>query len=151
MLAVEQTPLSWLREDGLEELMHDHWRECSIDHDEVPLNPNWELAATMERQGTLHTFALYEDKKLIGYATFEVAPHLMFKSTRYAWNTGIYVDPKHRKGNAGLKLFAEAEKMLVNQGVRKLVYSAPDTSPLHKLLQKAGYRPSERYYTKVAA
>lgn len=149
MLAVEQTPLAWLIEDGLETMMHEHWKECSIDHDEVPFNPDWELALTMERQGTLHAFGLFDDKVFAGYAVFEVAPHLLFKSTKYAWNTGIYVKPENRKGVAGLKLFAESEKMLAAMGVRKITYLAPHKSSLNKVLAAGGYVPSETYYTKL--
>ena len=149
MLAVEQAPLSWLREDNLETLMHEHWKECSIDHDEVPFHPDWEMAMTMERRGVFSIFGLFDDKQLVGYAAFEIAPHLLFKSTLYAWNTGIYVSPEHRKGNAGLKLFVESERLLENKGVRKIVYTAPLASSLNRVLEKAGYGFSERYYTKL--
>lgn len=149
MLAVEKVPLQRLCEDDLESLMHAHWRECSIDHDEVPLDPNWELAATMERCGGLHAFGLFEDRTLVGYAVFEVERHLFHKSTKYAWCQGIYVQPESRKGNAGLKLFAESEMALRRMGVKKITYLAPNASGLNQVLEKAGYVPSERYYTKL--
>lgn len=149
MLSVEKTSLAWLREDDLEAMMHAHWKECSIHHDEVPFDPDWQMADGMERRGVLHAFGLFDDKKLVGYAVFEVAPHLLHKSTMYAWNTGIYVTPAARKGNAGAKLFVESEKLLAALGVRKITYLAPNESPLNKLLGKAGYTPSEHYFTKL--
>jgi hypothetical protein len=151
MLSVEKTPLSWLREDNLEAMMFAHWRECSIDHDAVPLNPDWELAAEMEKRGTLLAFGLFDDRKLVGYAVFEMAPHLMFKSTLYAWNTGFYVAPESRKGNAAFKLFVGCEDALKRMGVKKITCLAPNESSLNRLLGKGGYTPTERYYTKLVA
>lgn len=149
MLAVEERPLARLVEDDLETLMHAHWRECSIDQDTVPFDPDWNMAATMERCGILHAFGLFNDGELVGYAVYEVSGHLHFKSTTYAFNSGIYIKPECRKGNAGAKLLVESEKLLKSLGVKKIVYIVPDASALNRVLAAAKYEPSERYYTKM--
>lgn len=149
MLRVEEKRLAHLIEQDLETMMHAHWRECSIDRDAVPFDPDWLTAYTMERCGTLRCFGLYSDGELVGYAVFQVYSHLHFKSTRYASNSGIYVKPECRRGNAGAKLLVDSEKLLRDAGVRKITYSVPDTSALGAMLEKGGYAPSERYYTKM--
>jgi ribosomal protein S18 acetylase RimI-like enzyme len=149
MLQVEKTPLAHLVEDDLETMMHAHWRECSKDHDAVPFDPDWLVAYTMERCGTLHCFGLYSDGGLVGYAIFQVSAHLHFKSTRYAFNSGLYVKPECRRGNAGSKLLVESERLLGRMGIKKITYSVPDTSALGPVLKKGGYVPSETYYTKL--
>lgn len=149
MLSVEETPLARLIEDDLESLMHAHWRECAIDHEVIPFDPDWSAGLASARDGVLRCFGLFEDGELVGYAIFEVCPHLHFKTTKHAFNSGIYVKPEHRKGSAGLKLFVEAEALLKSLGVKKITYSAPYTSNLNKVLEKGGYAPSETYFTKL--
>lgn len=149
MLEVEKTSLSRLVEDGLETLMFAHWTECSIHREAVPLDPDWSTAATMERCGILQCFGLFDDGELAGYAIFEVSPHLNFKTTKYAFNTGIYVRPESRKGTAAFKLLSESEKRLKDDGVKKIVFSVPQASALNAVLPKGGYEPSELYYTKL--
>lgn len=149
MLAVEKTSLAHLVEDDIESLMHAHWLECSIDRDEVPFAPDWLMAYTMERVGILVCFGFYSGGELAGYSVFEVSNHLHFKSTRFAFNSGLYIKPEHRRGNACARVCAESERLLRGMGVRKITYSVPDTSPLGAMLLKGGYAASETYYTKM--
>jgi hypothetical protein len=151
MLRVGETRLAVLIEDGLEALMHAHWRECSIDQEEVPFDPDWLMGYTMERCGLLHAFGLYSDAELIGYSVFEVSTHLHFKQTKFAFNSGLFIAPEHRRGNAAVKLIVESDRLLKEMGVRKIVYIAPHASPLNKLLVGANYTPTETYYTKLVS
>jgi predicted GNAT family acetyltransferase len=148
MLAVEPKPLAHLVEQDLETLMHAHWKECSVDQEEVPFDPDWLTAYTMERCGILRAFGLYRHEHLVGYSVFEVSSHLHFKSTKYAYLSGTYVVPEHR-GFAGVYLAGRCEELLKEMGVRKIVYSAPTGSALGKVLRKLGYEPTELYYTKL--
>lgn len=146
MLAVEKTSLARLVEDDLEAMMYAHWRECAY---EVPLDPDWPLAFTMERCGNLACFGLFSDRELIGYSVFEVSPRIHFKSTRYAFNTGFYIKPKCRRGNAGAKLLVESEKSLRSMGVRKIEFTIPKDSALNAILSKDGYASDETYHSKL--
>ena len=145
---VEEARLVHLVEDGLEPLMHAHWKECSIDQDEVPLDPDWVMASAMENCDILHCFGLYRKAKLVGYSVFEVSTHLHFKSTKFAYNSGIYVVPEHR-GFAGVVLAARTEELLKRMGVKKIVYSVPPGSAMGAVLGKLGFGLSESYYTKL--
>lgn len=150
MWEVRKTPLVHLVEDGLEALMHAHWKECSIHQDEVPLDPDWVMGSTMENCGILHCFGLYREGELIGYSIFEVSSHLHFKSTRYAYNSGIYVMPKHR-GFAGPVLAARSEELLKAMGCKKIVYMVPRGSALTAVLTKLGFESTEVYFTKLVS
>lgn len=149
MLAVEETRLARLIEHDLEALMHAHWKECSIDQEEVPFDPDWLMGHTMERCGLLRCFGLFSDFELIGYAIFEVSTHLHFRRTKFAFNSGFYVAPEHRKGATAQFLFVKSEGLLVAMGARKIVYTAPLESPLLKMLEAAGYRLTESYFSKL--
>lgn len=149
MYHVEETRLARLVEQDLETMMHAHWLECSIDRNEVPLSPDWAMAYTMERCGLLKAFGLFADHELAGYAVFEVSNHLHFKSTKFAFSSGFYVMPKHRKGNAGAMLLVHSERLLEEMGVKKIAYLAPNNSPLNAMLAKAGYVATEIYHTKL--
>lgn len=151
MLKVEEKPLLLLIEDDLDTLMHAHWRECATAQSDVPLDPDWSYALGQEKAGAFSIFALTDDDALVGYAAFEIATPLLFKSTLHAFNIGIYVKPECRRGNAGLKLFTESQRLLTEKGVRRICYSTPYTSNLNAILAKDGYEASEAFQSKMVA
>ena len=148
MLSVEPRRLARLVEEDLETLMHAHWRECSIDQAEVPFDPDWAMAYTMERCNILHCFGLYRHEHLVGYSVFEVSTHLHFKTTKFAYNSGAYITPEHR-GFGGAFLVDSTDKLLREMGCKKIVYLVPSSSALGAVLKHIGYEPSESYFTKL--
>lgn len=151
MLVIDWTPVAQLVDDGLEVLLHDHWREVSIDHEEVPLDPDWSRIFALERSGHYRAVGVYHRTGgLIGYASYIVGTGLNFRSTLYATNDVIYVAPAHR-GFAGGKLLLRAENLLADIGVRKIVYEAPVSSgkKLDAPLARLGYKPTEIFFCKM--
>lgn len=150
MLAIEWESVARLRADGIEDLLFAHWRETSIDHDEVPLAPDWPRIEQLERSGVFKAIGLRIDGSLEGYSLFTVAPHLHFRYTLHATNSAVYVRPRSR-GVAAVALLRRSEDLLDALGVRKRIYLAPVLrgKKLGALIERLGYKHTEDFYCKL--
>ena len=86
--------------------------------------------------------------KLIGYHIATVVRHLHYNS-KTAYTDVFYVDPLHRKGSVGVRLFKEAENYLVAMGVERIYTGTKLKLDIGPILERLGYQPIERVYTKV--
>ena len=102
MLTLEWEPLRRLLDEGVEELLARHWEEVAVDHDSIPLAPDWDRAFALQAAGVLRTAALRRNGRLIGYNAFHVLQPLHYRMTTHAVNDVLYVDPDER-GTAGLR------------------------------------------------
>jgi GNAT superfamily N-acetyltransferase len=150
-------PLGDLLADGLEEMLFDHWQEVGLDHDAVPLAPDWEHYRRMEKEGTFRIIALRQAGALIGYSAFFVNRHLHYRHTLHAVNDYFYVAPERRSGWVGVQLFRDCERMMADLGVVKIMYhikphvllGATRTGNVGRILLRLGYRHAEDCYSKI--
>ena len=155
MIAFE--PLDQLLADGLEEMLFDHWQEVGLDHDEVPLAPNWAEYREHERVGRHRVIAMREFGELVGYNAFFVNKSLNYRHTLFATNNVIWVKPEKRKGMAGIRLLRDSEKLLKGIGAVKIFYhikvhvllGARQSGTMGDILLRLGYRRIEECYSKL--
>lgn len=152
-LALAWEPIGRLLDEGVEDLLFQHWQEVAMDQERIPLDPDWEFARLQESRGILRTAALRRDGRLVGYNSFCVSPHIHYRSTLHAVNDVIYVDPAER-GAAGVKLVRGTEAMLAALGVVKVIYHtklAPigGKHTVGDLLAALGYKHFENLYCKL--
>lgn len=141
---------------GADDLAQAHWEEAENDKDVIPLDLDLDALRTMERIGVLRIAALYAGDRLAGYANFQVTTHVFHRTALHAFNDGVFVDPAFR-GRGGLTLIREAEKMLVEIGVRRIYYASKPhvlgargkSATLGTLLGRLGYKHAETVYSKV--
>lgn len=151
------TSLGEARDLGLDDLLALNWEEVEHHKDVSPFDPNWPAYRDLERRGQLQIAIMTLAGKLIGYNVFFVTPPLHHKSTVWAVNDMVYLLPEHRRGAAGIKLIAQAEKGLKAMGVRVILYgSKPDLSDgdgrdsvAGRLLCQLGYEPFDRSWSKA--
>lgn len=153
MLTLAWEPLQRLLDDGVEDMLVTHWQEVGVDHALIPLDPDWPRAFALQEQGVLHTAALRRDGKLVGYNAFHVHAHIHYRSTSFAVNDVIFVDP-HERGTAGIKLIRGVEPMLRALGVVKLLYHTKmhvkvghSAGTVGDILSRLGYRLDEKIYS----
>ena len=154
MLTLDWEPLRRLLDEGVEELLARHWEEVAVDHDIIPLAPDWDRAFALQAAGVLRTAALRRNGRLIGYNAFHVLQPLHYRLTTHAINDVLYVDPDER-GTAGLRLLRGTEQMLRELGVVKVVYhtklhvaiGAARRNTVGDMLARLGYRLDEEIYT----
>lgn len=138
--------------DMLEELkpvLPIHWREIALDHDEIPLDPDYDQYLLMEEIGKLHVCTAREDGELIGYFITWVINHPHYKSTLWGKVDIYYVKQEHRTNGVGYKLFTYHEAEMKRLGVDKLINMCKihqDHAPLFKAL---GYTEIERVFSKL--
>ena len=155
MLTLEWEPLRQLvRDDALEALLINHWREVAADQARIPLCPDWDRAFALEEMGVLRCAAMRREGKLIGYNAFHVAPHIHYASTLFAVNDVIFVD-RWERGAAGVKLVRGTEAMLKALGVVKIIYHTKAKvlvgrgKKVGDLLAALGYDHFESLYAKL--
>jgi GNAT superfamily N-acetyltransferase len=150
MLAVKWESVARLRADGIEDMLHAHWRETSLDHDAVPLAPDWRRMEQLEEMGLLRVASLRRGGELIGYSLFSICTHLQFALTLHATNMAVYVKPRHR-GLAGARLLVRCEELLDDLGIRKRIYLTPVLrgKKLGALIARLGYTHTEDFYSKL--
>lgn len=150
-------PLNNLLADGLEEMLFDHWQEVALDHDTIPLAPDWEKYREIEKLGLFRVVAMREFDELVGYNAFFVNKPLHYRHTLHAVNDVIWLKPEKRKGMSGVRLIKESEKLLQDMGVAKIIYhikvhvllGARQSGNLGNLLIHLGYRHIEECHSKT--
>jgi hypothetical protein len=150
-------PLDDLLADGLEEMLFDHWQEVGLDHDTIPLAPDWDEYRALEKMGRHRTIAMREFGELVGYNAFFTNKSLNYRHTLFATNNVIWLKPEKRKGMAGVRLIKESERLLGLVGAVKIFYhikvhillGAKRSGTMGDLLLHLGYRHIEDSYSKV--
>lgn len=145
----------WLRYSG-KPLFEQHYREASADLS-VPLDPNWDLYEKLEQQGLETCVTVRKEGALVGYAVYLLSPHLHYDHV-VAEADVFFIDPAHRSGWLGVKLFQLTEDLLREKGVSEIcsrvklhVKPGRGGRDLGMLFEFLGYRPVETNYRKRIA
>lgn len=150
-------PLDDLLSDGLEEMLFDHWWEVGLDHDAVPLAPDWAHYRDIEKQGIFRMIAMRELGSLVGYSAFFINRHLHYRHTLHGINDYFWLSPAKRRGWSGIRLFLDSEELLKGLGVVKIMYhikphlllGATKSGTVGDILLRLGYRHVEDCYSKI--
>lgn len=86
-------PLAALLDDGLDDIVRQHWREIAMDHDDVPLDIDWDAYLRREAGGTWRAFTARRDGALVGYVGFFLFRPERYQSTLYINEDTIFVIP----------------------------------------------------------
>jgi GNAT superfamily N-acetyltransferase len=129
-------------------LIERHWEEIAINKDRIKLNPDWEVYEKLEELGVLTIFTARHFGKLVGYFVVIVQSNIHYKDHVFASNDIIYLHPDYRKGMTGVKLIKFAEKCLKKDGVSVMVMNTKVHSPFDIILERLGFTPIERLYSK---
>ena len=126
-----------------------HWLEVGMDHEAVPLDPDFEAIWTEALANRLRILTVRKDGNLVGYHISKILRPWHYKSTLCAFVDAYYLAESHRKGFAGVRMFKEAERDLASIGVKKM-YSFCKLGHDHgRIFERLGYVESEREFTKV--
>lgn len=156
-LTLEWGSLADAKAAGVDDYLPLHWEES--EDPTLPLAIDWPALYDLERRGTYRCLLLRRDRRLIGYSAFFLQPVIHHRTTRFAINDLVYVDPAER-GAAGLYLLTRGEALLREIGVQIITYSVKprrDVTDLGykrgrdsvgALLQKLGYGLDEEVWAK---
>lgn len=126
-------------------LLAEYAAECSIP-ELGQIAPQREMYRTMEAAGTLHTFGIYRDDTLVGFATLilYVLPHY---GRKVAATESIFVTRTYRSSGVGARLLRFIDEYATERGCVAVLYTAPTGSQFDKLLTLK-HRRSNSVYIK---
>ena len=126
-----------------------HWEEIDGDKDAIKLDPKYESYERMHKSGMLHMVTAREGSKMIGYLVSFVATHLHYAARLTAHWDIYYIAPEYRHGRVGIQLFKFSEAALKAIGVQKIYAHTSLKNDIGPILERLGYLPTERVYTKL--
>lgn len=136
--------------DDIKPLFHDHWLEIAGNKDTIPLDPDFDRYQILEDQEMLRIFTVRDEGKLVGYFISFIAPNLHYKTTIYALNDVLYVDPDYRAGTVAYRMFNGAMKDLKdNCNVDMLVIHMKVKFEFRKLLKSLGFTRVEENWERL--
>lgn len=152
-ITFREEPFSSLKEEGAA-LFEMHWREASADLS-VPLAVAWDKFEALERMGLEVCVTARKRGQLIGYLVYVLYPHLHYRTMLVGDSDNFFLDPAHRNGWIGIRLFREAERLLVERDVQEVwgrmkLHVRPGRGHRHLgvLFRYLGYRPVELFWRK---
>ena len=148
MITIQTEKLSDML-DELKPLLPIHWKEIALDHENVPLDPDYEQYLLLEEMGIVHVCTARQDKEIIGYFRTFIRNHIHYKSTKFGHVDIYYVHPNHRMNGTGYKLFKFHEDEMRKAGVKKLINMCKMHQDHAHLFKALGYTEIERIFSKV--
>jgi hypothetical protein len=132
-------------------LLRAHWEEIALDHDAVPLDPDWPRYMALTDAGCLSmvTARVGPGGPLVGYHVAIIGGHLHYGSTRHGITDVYYLSPEHRKGFTGIRLFKAVDEEMKRLGVTKRITGTKVHLNMGPVLERLGYRLTEHVYTKI--
>lgn len=124
-----------------------HWEELALNKDKVPLSPQNEVYLAKDAAGEVLFVTLRKSGKLIGYFIGFVNPALHYKTCLTLTMDIFFVDPAHRNGSAGVKLFRAAEREAKRRGVQRMFVGSKVHKDASVLFRRLGYEPVETFYS----
>lgn len=154
----------------LQPLLIEHWHEIAV-HKDVPLDIDLASYYGMEAVGLLRAYTVREEGALVGYASIIVAPHLHYKSVRYATSDVFWIKPVVRstrsrferifrrflrfirpsllRPSLGMMFFKFIEDDLRSENVHTLHIVAKNAHPAAaRVLGHRGFSPVETVFAK---
>ena len=104
MLKYQQEFLDTFKKD-VGDLLKKDYEEIEHNKELRSLDPDWDIYAILEEQGSLMIFTCRDGLKLVGYFVVVTTPDLHSKGSTLAVADVIFLDKEYRSGLTGHKLF----------------------------------------------
>lgn len=132
----------------LEPMWMDHWKEIALDQTQIMLDVDHAAYTQYAESNSLHVVTVRNGEQVIGYHISIIRPHLHYKQSLSGFTDVYYLDPPHRKGLVGYRLFQFVEKTLQARGVERVFTGTKLHLDMGKLFLRLGWTETERLFTK---
>src|ERR1700685_2621829 len=88
-----------------------NYEEASSYFRELDLNVNWVVYKNFDAMGLVKWLGAFDKTEMVGYAVFVEAPNLFHCQTKMGICSVIYLDPKYRRGSAGVRFIKYVENV----------------------------------------
>lgn len=126
-----------------------HWREVGLYQDEIPLDPDYDEYARLERAGAVHVSVARHQGQFVGYAVVILRRHLHYRESLTAIYDLYYMRPTFRQGWAGIGLFKHVERNMRARGVQRILLATKVAHDYSKIFKRLGYDECERAFSKL--
>lgn len=99
-------------------LLRQHWQEVALDHESIPLAPDWDRYYQFALMGIFHVVTVRDSGRMVGYCTWMVCPHLHYSTALWAHNDVLWLSPAYREGFTGIRMMRFSLDGLRAMGVR---------------------------------
>ncbi len=130
-------------------LVPDHWREIALNHNEIPLDPDWDRYNVLSDSGSLHCVTLRDEGILVGYHLAIITGMLHYKTTLNGITDVYYIKPDYRKGFTAVRMFRYVEAELRKRGCKQLITATKKHLDISAILVRLGFKPVETVFRKV--
>jgi GNAT superfamily N-acetyltransferase len=120
-----------------------HWLELGLWRDKMPLDPDYAEYLRRDGLGMLTLATVRDDGALIGYAVFQIAPAMHYRSTLAAHMDLIYLEPTKRGAGAGRMLGEVLIAELKRRGVGPIYAGSKNHKGIEGFWRSLGLEPVE--------
>ena len=125
-----------------------YWNNTPENHDEVPLDIDWNVYLKMDADKLLHLMVARDDGRMVGVALYMVMMDPKHRKRRVAHCDTFAVARDYRGKGVGKQLYIAVESSLfplevdeIRNGYREVYHTKP-------LFEKLGFKLIERTYAK---
>lgn len=141
---------SLLKDAGLRDLLGGYYEELSPYKAVAPLAVNFDLMAEWEKIGGYRVWVARVNGALAGMIGFQLCPHLNYKTTLFAIDSGHYLSPAYRgKEWIGVKMWGAACEALKELGVKIVIAHDNVVHPLDPFFKRLGFEPRSTLFWKA--
>lgn len=136
--------------DEIQPLWRLHWEEFAIDRDKIPLGPDKEKYLRLDAGKTFYLITIRDGDELVGYWMGFVDTGLHYETIVQGHTDIFFAHPRY----AGrpfmiLRLLEEKEKLERDLGAKRVYVCEKIDHPLDAIMERLGYRLTERIYSKL--
>lgn len=142
-------PLETLLDEGLADLVQQHWEEIALDRSVIPLDVDWDRKLHLEATGAWKVFTARRGLDLLGYISFYIHESAInYRTTRYIHDDVFWLCPSERRGLTGYRLLQKSIAALPKPSKLQMkVKLGFENGRVGKLLERLGLRPIETVYS----
>lgn len=131
-------------------LFLEHNAEINMEQYGAKFQPNWEWLYFFEDQKLMvWVTARNDQKELVGYSMYLVAPSYWHENLIQAQNDAYYLLKKYRRGHTIKRMFRFAEAELKKLGVGVIVCGSWNSNRAARLLEYFGYEAKKEVLMKI--
>lgn len=128
-------------------LIQNHYDEIAWQKDKIPLDLDEELYCKLDMEGIAIFYTGRVRGEIKAYNVFFIRANPHYKSTRFATNDVIYVDPEYR-GGTGSKFIDFCEEDLRSLGAQVITYHIKPSFDWGVLLKRKKFTPLDSIWVK---
>lgn len=129
-------------------LLREHWVECGLYHQQIPLSVDHDYYTSSEEKGLTCCYTMRDGDRLAAYMVVSAQKHPHYKEDGFAFVDVLFVDKKYRKGMAAIRFMRYVEQEVKKTGVSVMSYHIKIHHDYPAIFERLGFNKVEVIYQK---